>query len=214
MKTLKTGMQLRRYFMSNTNRNWKLIAKRWLIVLLIIVLILGAYTQVYSKMPATDEKAINEHYQEYLAKYDAMKSLSELAIHQGQGISIHQLSEENVKYQIYNTDKNIIVEYEVNPKFGRNTFSFNAKLTLSEDYEILKEKYSEAKELDEFKREYTFQQHLLALLFGILIVVILYFDACLCYGIFHLTKHLFKLFEKEKQTTVDSDTDYPETPTG
>ena len=200
--------------MSNTNPNWKLTAKRWLIVLLVIVLVIGAYVQVYSRMPATDEKAIGEQYQEYLAKYDTMKNLSQLAIHQGKGIDIPELSKENLKYKIYNTDKNIIVEYEVNPKFGRDNFSFEAKLTLSKDYEILKEKYSEAKELDEFKREYTLQQHMLALLLGILIVVILYLVACLCYGIFHLTKHLFKLFEKEKQTTVDSDTNYPETPTG
>lgn len=198
--------------MSNTNKNWGLIAKRWLIVLLIIFLTLGAYTQVYDKMPPTDKSAIEEQYQEYLEKYNTLKNLSKLAIRQGQGIDVPKIADASTKYKIHSNDKNVIVEYVVTPKFGRDNFSFGAKLTLSTDYEILEEKYSDAKELEDFKRDYIFRQHMISFFAGIIIVVILYLAFCMCYGFFHLTKKILKIFKKE--AVIDSDTNYPETPTG
>ena len=200
--------------MSNTNQNWKLIAKRYFIVLLVIGMISVLFMFYNSKTPTADENTITEQYHEYLDRYDSLKNLSILAIHKGKGIDIPKLSEDNIKYKIYNTDKNVFVEYWVNPKFGRDNFSFDAKLTLSKEYEIEKEKYSEIKELEDFKREYTFRQYMITLLYATATVIGLYLALCMCYGIFHLTKHLCKLFAKEKQVVVDSDTNQPETPTG
>lgn len=200
--------------MSNTNTNFGLIAKRWLIIILIIALIFGAYTQVYNQMPPTDENAISEQYQEYLEKYDALKNLARVAIRQGQGIDVSKLSETTTKYKILSDDKNVTVEYVVNPKFGQDNFSFSAKITLSKDYEILEEKYSDAKELEDFKRSYIFRQHMISLMAGMLIVVVLYLGVCMCYGFFHLSKKILKIFKTEIKTIDASDTNYPETPTG
>ena len=200
--------------MSNTNTNWKLIAKRYLVVLLVFGMIGSLFMLYNSKMPSTDENAITEQYQEYLDRYDSLKNLSVLAIQKNNGIDTIRLSEDNIKYKIYNTNKNVFVEYWVNPKFGRDNFSFEAKITLSKEYEIEKEKYSEVKELEDFKREYAFRQYMIAMLYATFTVIGLYLVLCMCYGIFHLTKHLCKLFAKEKQVVIDSDTNQPETPTG
>ena len=199
--------------MSNTNKNWGLIAKRWLIIILIIALTFGAYTQFYNQMPPTDENAISEQYQEYLEKYDTLKNLSRLAIRQGHGIDVSMLSEATTKYKILSDDKNVTVDYVVNPKFGQDNFSFSAKITLSKDYEILEEKYSDAKELEDFKRSYIFRQHIISLMAGVLIVVALYLGVCMCYGFFHLSKKILKIFKTENKTIDASDTNYPETPT-
>ena len=199
--------------MSNTNPNWKLVAKRYLIVLLIFCMIGGLFMFYNSKTPTIDETAITEQYQEYLDRYESLKNLSVLAIRKGNGIDIPKLSTDNVKYRIYNTDKNVFVKYWVNPKFGRDNFSFDANLILSKEYEIEKEKYSEVKELEEFKKEYIFRQYMLTLLYATATVIGLYLALCMCYGLFHLTKHLCKLFVKEKQVVVDSDANHPDTPT-
>lgn len=198
--------------MSNANKNRVLLVKRWLIILLLVLLILGAYTQVYSQMPPTDENAIEKQYQEYQEKYNTLKNLSRLVIRQGQGIDIPKLADASTKYKIHSSNNNVIVEYVVTPKLGRDNFSFEATLTLSTDYEILEEKYSEAKELEDFKRQYIFMQHFISLFAGIIIVIALYLIVCTCYGFFHLSKKILKIFKN--QAVIDSDTNCPETPTG
>ena len=200
--------------MSNTNRNLGLIAKRWLVVIGILSLILGLYMLYDSRLPPTNDATLIEQHQQYLEKYEAAKNLGKQVIQQGKGIDILRLSQENVDYEIRTVLKNIIVEYSVDSQFGKDNFSFDATLTLSKDCEILKEEYSKAKEFEEYKREYIFRQRMLSLLKAVFTIVGLYVIVCLCYGAFYLTKRLFKLFEDEKATVVDSDTDYPDTPTG
>lgn len=200
--------------MSNTNRNLGLIAKRWLVVIGILSLILGLYMLYDSRLPPTNDATLTTQHQQYLEKYETTKNLGKQVIQQGKGIDILRLSQENVEYEIRTVLKNIIVEYSVDPQFGKDNFSFDATLTLSKDCEILKEEYSKAKEFEEYKREYIFRQHMLSLLKAVFTIVGLYVVACLCYGAFYLTKRLFKLFKDEKAPVVDSDTDYPETPTG
>lgn len=179
-----------------TKRNWGRVLKRLLAVALSVAIIAVAYNVIYNIL-ATDDLTMRENYENVKAKHESLKEIAENSIEEGQGIRIDQLSKAGVQFEIYNDGENIILYYYINEKNG-DEYPYKATITLSDDYEILDEEYSEAAKFEDYKWSSEFLVHLLSLFTAMFIFVVLYFVLCIGQGIYYAIKWVINLKKKPK----------------
>ena len=179
-----------------TKRNWRRVLKRLLAVALSVAIIAVAYNVIYNII-ATDDLTMRQNYETVKEKHESLKMIANDSIEEGQGIRIDQLSKAGVQFKIYNDGENIILYYYINEKNG-DEYPYKATITLSNDYEILDEEYSEAAKFEDYKWTTELIEHLFAMAGGFFIFAALYFVLCISQTIYHLIKWAINLKKKPK----------------
>lgn len=180
-----------------TKRNWVTILKRLLAVALAVAIIAVAYNVIYNII-ATDDLTMRQSYEIVKEKHESLKMIAKDSIEEGQGIRINQLSKAGVQFKIYNDGENIILYYYINEKNG-DEYPYKATITLSNDYEILDEEYSEAAKFEDYKWTTELIEHLVAMAGGFFIFAALYFVLCIGQTIYHVIKWAINLKKKPKR---------------
>lgn len=130
------------------------------------------------------EGDIHEQHQENLDNCLLLKKVTEDCVVEGEEIHIGNIPHDLVKYKIYNTDDKIIFEYSL-----KNVSSYDATITLSQEYKILEAEYSKKpedfKDYDEYNRDTQLENilvsHVFAILFTALIIAIVVLISVLLY---------------------------------
>ena len=162
---------LRSKFMNNTQKFLKTIR---IFEIISITLLLLFLTYNFSHwLVSSTEGNIHEQHQENLDNCLLLKQVAKDCIEEGKAFHIGNIPHDLVKYKVYNKDDNIVFEYSL-----KNASSYEATITLSQDYKILQAEYS--KEPEDFKAydEYNQNSHtrnvaaswVLAIVFTILIL--------------------------------------------
>ena len=173
------------------------IVKRLLAVFLAIAIITVAYNVIYNNI-ATDDLTMRQDYETVREKHESLKMIANDSIEEGQGIQIDQLSKAGVQFKIYNDGENIILYYYINEKNG-DEYPYKATITLSNDYEILDEEYSEAAKFEDYKWATELIDHLLAIAGGFFIFAALYFVLFIGQTIYYVIKWAINLKNKPKR---------------
>ena len=158
--------------MKNKRRR-SIVCKKMIRVVLTILMIVVAYG-VFHTILVSDDATIRQNYEAKQEKYEYINLVVKESIEEGKGIKIHQLSSEGIQYKIYNDGDNIIVYYYV----GRENDSYKTTLTLSNNYEILHEEYTEKENFEDYKLRVKVIQKVACLAFGIMVFMML--DCAYC----------------------------------
>lgn len=187
-------------------RNWVTILKRLLAVALAVAIIAVAYNVIYNNI-VTDDLTMRHNYDTAKEKHESLKLIAKDSIDEGHGIRINQLSKARVQFKIYNDGDNIILHYYINEKNG-DKYPYMATITLSNDYEILDEEYSEAAKYEDYKWTTELVEHLFAMACALFIFIALYFALCIGQGIYHVIKWAISLKKKpsHKSKTINNHT--------
>lgn len=177
-----------------TKRNWGRVLKRLLAVALALAIIAVAYNVIYNIL-ATDDLTMRQDYETVKEKHESLKMTANDSIDEGQGIRIDQLLKAGVQFKIYNDGENIILYYCINEKNG-DEYPYKATITLSNDYKILDEEYSEAAKFEDYKRTTESIEHMVALAIAMFIFVALYFVLCIGQEIYYAIKWVINLKKK------------------
>ena len=143
-----------------------------------------------------NEQKIKRDYEEKKQKCEMLQEIANSTIQEGICIDIGKIPND-VEYRIENDDDNKkIIFYYYFPEDSRSSPKYNATITLSKDYKILKEEYSiEIESFDEFLKNCNFNNKYLETLFFIFCFVEFYL---LIYMFKNIISNLLKMYIKEK----------------
>lgn len=135
-------------------------------LVLAVVTICIIYAIVYPfsyNMFKRDDLSIQSSYDTKKQKIELLKEISKDCINEGVGINIPKelspileeekgyIDQESMSYEIYSKDENIIIYYRIKEPSERES-RYNATITLSKDFKVLKEDYSiELEDLEDFE---------------------------------------------------------------
>lgn len=140
-----------------------------------------------------NEQEIKSNYEERKQKCEMLQEIASSTIQEGICINTGKISDDEIKYQIYNDNENIIFYYYF-PDDLRSSPKYNATITLSKDYKILKEEYSiEIESFDEYVKMSTRSYKFL------LVVFIISCAAIFCLFIFIFKMIISILLKKYKK---------------
>lgn len=172
--------------------------KSYLAVLMILsFLVISVADNVFYNKIATDDTTIRQNYEAKQEKYEFLKEIARDAIEEGNGIEINQFSREGIQYNIYNEGENIIVHYYIDEKIG-DEYPYKATITLSNDYEILEEKYVEKEEFEDYKQGIQLAEKWLSLAYAIMALLVMYIVYFIFYFAYHATKWAISPVKKQK----------------
>ena len=160
--------------MNNTKKLLKTIRVFEIITITLLLLFLSYnFSYWLMSLMSSGEEDIHEQYQEKVDNCLLLQKVAEDCIEEEKEIHIENIPHDLVKYKIYNQNDNIVFEYSL-----KNASSYDATITLSQDYKIIKEKYSaepeDLEDYDEYKQDIRVENllvsHVLAILFTALII--------------------------------------------
>lgn len=127
-----------------------------------------------------EEKKILSSYEDKKEKYDLVNSLLDDVLVQGGYIDIKKIPIDKIKYRIYNYNDNIIFSYNLKDEFSNSSIPF-AKITLSNDCNVINEEYSKLESFEEYKEEYIKEANayatvlsILPIFLGLILMMIVY----------------------------------------
>lgn len=127
-----------------------------------------------------EEKKILSSYEDKKEKYDLVNSLLDDVLVQGGYIDIKKIPIDKIKYRIYNYNDNIIFSYNLKNEFSSGSIPF-AKITLSNDCNVINEEYSKLESFEEYKEEYIKEANvyatvlsILPIFLGLILIMIVY----------------------------------------
>ncbi len=146
-------------------------------ILLSIVTVIISSRIIFEKLQ--NEQKIMNSYENKKEKCKLLKDIARESIQEGVSIDTRKIFNDKVRYNIYNDNESIYFYYYLqDDSTDQNTY--NATITLSNDYKILEEKYSiEIESLDEYIKSYSLGNKVFSILCGILILLACYFFICI-----------------------------------
>lgn len=127
-----------------------------------------------------EEKKILSSYEDKKEKYDLVNSLLDDVLVQGEYIDIKKIPSDKIKYRIYNYNDNIIFSYNLKNEFSNSSIPY-AKITLSNDCNVINEEYSKLESFEEYKEEYIKEANvyatvlsILPIFLGLILIMIVY----------------------------------------
>ena len=95
---------------------------------------------------------IQNDYKTKKEKCELLRTIPSVCIEEGKGINTQEISNKDIKYEIYNDNENVIFYYYIEGENPRKN-PYKAKITLSNDYKIIDEKYDvELEDFETFKK--------------------------------------------------------------
>ncbi len=138
--------------------------RRLLVVFSVIIFVSGILGRLFYY--STLEEIEKQTYVSRQTAYKVLKSISKEFIHQGKGIYIQNFGNELIKYNVYPDKDNIIFRYSV----VYDSIQYEAIVTLSKDYEVLKEEYSiEEQTFEEYQKTSFMNKGILSTVYGAVI---------------------------------------------
>ena len=146
------------------------------LTLFLILFAIGVITNIiYDNIIGTDEISIQESYEIKKEKCELLRKIASDLIEEGKGINTKGITNINkdIKYKIYNDGYDIIFYYYIEePNSSKHTY--NALITLSNDYKILSEEYSvEVEDYETFKHTIQFTEKVISAMYALFIVAII-----------------------------------------
>ena len=196
----------------------RFISKSLIILLAIflsVVTVIGLSKIIFKEMQ--NEQEMMKNYESKKEKCQLLKDIGKESIQEGVGIDTRMIVNDEVQYQIYNDNNNIIFYYYLQD----DSETYNATITLSNEYRIIKEEYSvEIESLDEYIKSYNSGNRFLSVMYGIIVVLLIYIVICVLILIIPILKQIdlghgwrytkYRLTAKElyKQVMAESKSDY------
>lgn len=153
--------------------------KKRFIVLLIAILTIVAIiiSSMFISNYMSNNQTIIMSYEAKKEKCELLRKVVDESVQEGIGIDTKKIPNEKIKYQIYNDNENIIFHYHLQDNSNSES-TYNATITLSNDYRILREDYSiELESFDEFSKKCNFIIKFTSLLLSLVFVALFYFLA-------------------------------------
>lgn len=150
--------------------------KKRFVVLLTAILTIVAVTilSVVISNHMLNDQTIIISYEAKKQKCELLRDIAEESVQEGIGIDTKKITNEKIKYHIYNDNENIIFYYYLQDN-STSEPTYNATITLSNDYRILREDYSiELESFDEFSKNYNFIIKFTSLLLSLIFVALFY----------------------------------------
>ena len=122
--------------MQESNNKLKLLKKILKIVIMIFLTII--VTEIVYNITLPDDTEIEKSYNEKKEKFQLLEDVANCTIEEGIGICTQNIPSDKIKYNIYTKKDNFVYYYYISDEETK----YNAKITLSSDYEILDEEYS------------------------------------------------------------------------
>lgn len=150
---------------------------KFLEVLLVLALTVGAFLLVkfvIYRQIAVDDTEVQRSYEEEEKTYELLKTTRQLCIEEGRGINIDKIPSKDIKYSIrYNTE-NIVFSYYIQEGHSNSKIG-SATITLSKDYKVLQEKYSnQPEDFETFSNNYQWLPKILSSLYAMVVVLLIY----------------------------------------
>lgn len=137
------------------NRNRETVLTIICALILSILTSTGTYVYISNEiLPKNKEEAYKGYYQEIVEKCELLESVAKDVIIEGQGFALDKIDTENIGYTITPNGETIEFYYYVIDTYADSLYEYNATITLSENYEIIEEKYSKTKENLPSEEEY------------------------------------------------------------
>lgn len=153
----------------------RFISKLFIILFVIILTVVAVV--ISSKIifnNSQNEQEMISSYETKKEKCELLKDIASESIQEEIGIDTRKISNEEIQYRIYNDNESIIFYYYLQDD-STTEHRYNATITLSNEYRILREEYSiEIESFDEYAKSYTRENRVLSIIYGILLVLCLY----------------------------------------
>lgn len=161
------------------------------VIILTIVAVIISSNVIFNHMQ-NDQEMISS-YEEKKQKCELLKDIVNESIQEGVGIDTRKISNDEIQYRIYNDNESIIFYYYLPDDSRTGQHRYNATITLSNEYKILKEDYSiEIESFDEYVKTYNFGYRVISVVYALLFIICLYLLIYICV----ILKCNFKLFRK------------------
>lgn len=183
--------------MTKAKRKLSVGFKRFLAILLVLVINICAYFYFAHNYAATNEK-IQTDYQTKIQKYEKVETVANSTIQDGTILLLPENTKSDVLYEIKNDGTHIYARFWLDEK-RNNEYPYSVNFKLSQEFEILESHYPEKQEYEVFKRSYQVAEKLLFAANAMCVFLLFYILAALVYGIFGLTRYFVRLFKREKQ---------------
>jgi hypothetical protein len=166
-----------KYFMRERKRFITKLGAALLFILVGVVMVIVISNIMYEKLQ-NEQKMVSD-YEKEKESCELLKNIAKETIKEGVGIDTRTISNDEIQYRIYNDNEKIIYYYYLIDESIKDDSTaepkYNATITLSNEYKILKEEYSdEIESLTEYSKSYTFMNRLYAIIYGILFWVCFY----------------------------------------
>lgn len=145
-----------------------------LVVIGILIIVIASKTWYNYFNKAQDVVTM---YEENKEKCKLLRQVAKEVIDEGHGIDESKIPAGKVEYRIYGTpDGNIVLYYHLEDIGMNSSYIYEATITLSKEYAILSEEYSqEIGTFEEYKQNHEFANRLVSSAFGIVIMLFVYF---------------------------------------
>lgn len=138
------------------------------VIILTIVAVIISSNVIFNRMQ--NEQEMISSYEEKKQKCELLKDIVNQSIQEGIGIDTRKISNDEIQYHIYNDNESIIFYYYLQDDLTTE-HRYNATITLSNEYKILKEEYSiEIESFDEYVESYNRVYRFLSVLDAFLFV--------------------------------------------
>jgi len=151
---------------------------------LLIFIAVGVVAHIIYVNIVPKELKFQEGYEYKKQICDELRTVARNCIEEGKGINIQVLNEKEIKYNISNVDNNIrLYCYE------EHAFDiYNATITLSSEFEILKEEYSLEEDYEIYKKSIKYRKKLESILYAIVSVTIIIYVIKITYNLWKKAK--------------------------
>lgn len=149
----------------------KFISKRFKVLFVIILTIVAVIisSKVLFNTMQSEQKMLNS-YEMKKQKCELLKEIAHKSIQEGISIDTRKISNDEIQYSIYNNNERIIFYYYLQDD-STTERRYNATITLSNEYKILKEEYSiEIESFDEYVKSHNSANRILSVLYALLFI--------------------------------------------
>lgn len=173
--------------------------KRFIIIFVIILTVIGVIVSsniIYNNMQNEEISS----YEDKKQKCELLKSIASESITEGIGIDTKIIPSDEIRFRISNEEDSIIFYYYIlDDSVSKSQPYYNATITLTSDYKILKEDYSmEIESFDEYIKFHNKVNKFLSILYGILCVCFVGALICLLWIIVHVSFVWIAIYKKKK----------------
>lgn len=188
-------MKVKRFLLKAFKRFFKKV-----LILFVFVIV----TSIIYNDIASSDLDMQEGYAVKKAKCDLLRTIASDAIEEGKGIDIQQISSENIRYKIHNEGENVFFYYYIEEEYSGESM-YNAKITLSNDFKILKESYSiEIEDYEKYKCKLMIAEILLSVILAILSIVVVCGICVVIYTVIEWCLRCLKNKKCKGKTKIDS----------
>lgn len=152
-------------------RKKRFIPKLFVIILSIVLVIISSKV-IFNKLQ-NDEEMMN-YYQIKKERCEFLRHVAEETVENGKGINTKKIPNDEIQYRIYNDEENVIFYYYLKDVEASDN-KYDAKITLSNEYSIIKEEYGiEIESLNEYIRLYKYGNKVISVVLAIAFVIGIY----------------------------------------